>query len=197
MHRRFHPNGMTPMSDRPMSAALLRRLAETADGSRDNQSRWVVASYPEPTDGKLKSFSSEDQAKAYCKELNDAGGDYGVFGPYATSPGVGTNATGHKMRVKRVAVVVDDGNGGELVNELPGDQYDALFWSASALDKFAVPYYVSMAGLAFGNKVSSDFGQERVYMMAHLPDTLYQTAFIKKVNGGPGGGGTEVELLSR
>jgi hypothetical protein len=191
-----------------VSAALARRLAETADGHRDGKEHWVVTSPTDPTTTKLRSFESRTDAEMYRDLENAAGGSFGVFGPYQTPRDPVTRQTGLKVSVKKVTVELEDEAGTKYTAVIEGDQYDALFWSRSSVDKFAVPYYVGVADVEFGMKVRDDFSVADVFMMAHMPDTTYATSFLQKktpadpttpsgVGENDPGKGLEFRLLTR
>jgi hypothetical protein len=164
----------------PVTAALVRRLAESADGHRDGKTHWVVTSPDDPTTEKLQSFPSLAAAKTYRDQQNAAGGNFDVFGPFQTPRDPAKLPRGHKKSVKKVTVELEDEAGGKYTAVIDGDKSDALFWSSSSIDKFAVPYYVGVADVEFGMKVRDDFDRADVYMMVHLPDTTYTTSFIEK-----------------
>jgi hypothetical protein len=193
--------------DFPISAELARRLAESADGHRDGRPRFVVTNPEEPATDRLRSFESKAEALEYQAQENAKGeGTFRVFGPFQTPRDTPADATGHKIMVKKVTVELEQ-DGKQYVAEIEGDKYDAIFWSSSAVDKFAVPYYVSVVDVDFGAKVRADFGAPDVFMMVHLPDTVYTTTFLRRKlpadstpsNGGSGddpGPGLQLEMLS-
>jgi hypothetical protein len=59
-------------------------------------------------------------------------------------PASTANVGSHRPRVKKVTVTYEDpGGGGEHELTLPGGEFDALFWSEAAVEKFLFPYYAS------------------------------------------------------
>jgi hypothetical protein len=73
-------------------------------------------------------------------------------------------------RIDKVTITFLDGTEPKV---LPGDKWDALFWNLPAIDKFAVPYYVTTESLAKGYEVRSAFLRPDVYALVHAPDTDY------------------------
>jgi hypothetical protein len=56
------------------------------------------------------------------------------------------------------------------------DTCDALFWSESAVEKFAVPYYASLAGSEAAGEVTDlilAYRDSDVYGLVHLPKSDY------------------------
>ncbi len=120
------------------SAALLRRLAEAADGFRDGEPKFVVAArtFPHKVAG---VFDTEEQADSAVKALEGDPLRYGAFGPFRTEPDILVEG---EDEVDSVIVVMKSGE----VKRYDGDKVDALFWSLPAFDKFVAPYLTSVAG---------------------------------------------------
>ena len=156
----------------PMSAGLARVLAETADGLRDGQRHWIVASpaFPYRVSG---VFSSEADARA---SLTRAVGDQ-VFGPFLTDgdlvpPLPDPNPIillGCKHMLFPIASIMGPPycpirifrwrDLQELVLTLrtptetvrmdlleAGTAADAMFLSLSSIEKFVLPYYARVYG---------------------------------------------------
>ncbi|HEU4453697.1 MAG TPA: hypothetical protein VFR81_11590, partial [Longimicrobium sp.] len=165
------------MNARPLSAALLRRLGEAADGYRTGRPIYVVACYDDPRND-LRVFERESDA---VEHLARAGDRFGMFGPFAT-PADGS-ATGSPVR--EVAVTLHASDGGERVVRLDGAKYDSFFWSASAIDKFAVPYYAATAGLDNAAEMRRRATQGPVCALIHMPTSEW-TPEIFDGYGAPG-----------
>lgn len=124
----------------PDYASLLRRLAEAADGFRDNRPRFVVAGrrFPHPVAG---VFEDRDQADLALGPLSGDTMNYEVFGPYrsAETPG-GVEDVDEEVDS---AVVFTRGGARKTFR---GDQVDALFWGLPAFDKFIAPYLARTGG---------------------------------------------------
>ncbi len=151
------------MHTRPLSAALLRRLGEAADGYRTGRPIYVVACYDHPRDD-LRIFDHEADA---LEHLSQAGDRFGMFGPFVTH---GAGADG---LVREVAITLRAADGSERVARLDGREYDAFLWSASAIDKFAVPYYAATAGIDAATEMRQRCTQGPVCWMTHRPGSIW------------------------
>ena len=151
------------LSDRPLTATLLRRLAEAADPVNEEAPFWIVSSFA-PVAGNFQivgTFFDKEEA-------DDAVPDpaqYGVFGPFQGSPGK------KPTPIRKLKLEVDGIN--EDVH-LMGHRFDALFWSESALRKFALPYYANLSGVEYAMRLRDEFRAPDAYLMAHDPDTEYR-----------------------
>ena len=166
------------MHARPLSAALLRRLGEAADGFRTGRPIYVVACYDDPRED-LRVFECEADA---LEHLTRAGDRFGMFGPFATpadrsvsggplrevavTPGTRSVRAGE---VAEVAVTIRAESGEERTVRLDGREHDALFWTASAIDKFAVPYYAHVQGAEFAAELRRRVMAGPVCAIVHLP----------------------------
>jgi len=122
-------------------ASLLRRLAEAADGYRDGRPRWVVI-HRKGVKGHHKVagvFTSAEQADV---ELQRAGDEFAVFGPFVTVDDPPDESTPSPYDV--VEVTVRERNG--RVIRIDPNKVDALFWTLAAFDKFIVPYLARVDG---------------------------------------------------
>jgi hypothetical protein len=120
-------------------ATLLRRLAEAADGYRDGRDKFVVAAqvFPHNVAG---VFSSREEADRTARDSAKSANGYAVFGPYRTPPD--TNVSREVDDVDSVVTYLKD----KTTRTYDGDEYDALFWSMPAFDKFVAPYLTFVAG---------------------------------------------------
>ncbi|HXH63719.1 MAG TPA: hypothetical protein VNG95_06005 [Gemmatimonadales bacterium] len=164
------------------SSTLLRRLAEAVDAQRDNRAVWVVVQPQAPYDVR-GLFHSQAEAAAVATALTG----YAVFGPYANAPdsGVqtmmltvdpcpgrhssssqcpdttfGSSAAIRAMPVETVDSVVVTIYGQRAVpihRTFGGGDVDALFFTLSAIDKFAIPYYSRLYGPAVAARMRSDY----------------------------------------
>ncbi len=172
------------MNARPLTAALLRRLAEAADGYRTGEPIYVVACHDDPRHD-LRVFEREADA---LEHLARAGGRFGMFGPFATP--VDGSATGGRAReaaasldapdgsapageVVEVTVSLRDPAGAERMIRLDAREHDALFWSMSAIDKFAVPYYAHTDDAELAVEMRRRAMEGPVCGLAHLPRSDY------------------------
>ncbi len=111
----------------PVSASLLRRIAEAADGHRTGDPVWVAARTEVPYD--IEVFSKEEDAQQATR--SDA---REVFGPYVTPEDP------QDELVEAVSITIRRANGQEETVDLE-PTVDAIFLSQAAVDKFARPYY--------------------------------------------------------
>ena len=147
----------------PPTATLLKRLAEAVDGHRTGGTVFLVADLRPPHDV-LAIFDSLEPARARV----GTDPNLGAFGPYLTERDPGAmlgwfSKCVHyqsSMRpiicpggpVRRMADVdsvtihvrMRDGTS-EIIPVQKGA--DAIFFTLSAIDKFAIPYYVRVVGL--------------------------------------------------
>ncbi len=129
---------LAPAQQPAIAAPLLRRLAEAADAYRTGRPVYVVAANTPPYDV-VGTFEDTTAAKAAAAR---AGTAYRVYGPYVTPPdryrGAPAQVLGITVRIRRdkdtVTVSVDP------------RKYDAMFWTATSLDKFVIPYYAHVYG---------------------------------------------------
>ncbi len=173
-----------------VTAALARRLAEAADGYRNIGEVNFLARY-EPDNDKFFDLS-EGYPEQYQnskhpnlrehdqKKVEKLGGEYDWFGPYDTK-----DSKVPKVVIKRIEVILEDPNeeGKEkivVIETLPTDSedpnkqpFDAMFWSLSALEKFAVPYYARLHGGKYADQVVTDFTADDFFLTAHRPGTEY------------------------
>jgi hypothetical protein len=120
-------------------ATLLRRLAEAADGYRDGRDKFVVAAqvFPHKVAG---VFSTREEADRVARDSARSPDRYAVFGPYRTPPDM--DVSPEVNDVDSVVTYLKD----KTTRTYDGDEYDALFWSLPAFDKFVAPYLTFVAG---------------------------------------------------
>ncbi|MGH8435557.1 MAG: hypothetical protein ACRERX_14035, partial [Pseudomonas sp.] len=141
-----HAMGELPMvrgkeSDTLLSAPILLRVAEAADGLRDGKPHWFLVSRRAPHS--VKPF---DSARAAERALVKAGRrKFMVLGPYLTRPkdGPKNGRTKPKKKIRSVEIYIE---GVRKPVKLDPAKVDAIFLSQSALDKFAYPYYTRVHG---------------------------------------------------
>jgi hypothetical protein len=159
-------HSQTPDRQRQPGAVMLRRIAEAVDGHRTGDRVYVVASY-EATFPVLGVFANEREA---AQRARTAGANAAVFGPYATDRDPGgalltgcvhvtssrmhpalcvppVNAPFPMSEIRTMTLVIRRTNGTTDSLSLARDT-DAIFLTLSAIDKFAVPYYTGILGLA-------------------------------------------------
>lgn len=164
------------------SSALLRRLAEAVDAQRDNRAVWVVVQPQAPYDVR-GIFHSQAEAAAAATSL--AG--YAVYGPYVNPPDSGfqtmlltvdpcpgrhgsssqcpdTTIGGSSLirampveSVDSVVVTIYGQRAAPIHRTFGGGDVDALFFTMSAIDKFAIPYYSRLYGPAVAARMRSDY----------------------------------------
>lgn len=156
-------------------ASLLRRLAHAVDGYRGAGDVVFAGPYEyNARDGghpMMGPFPTRQAAREYLAQHGFTEQTHGIFGPFCTDRiaprnhadrvdvgdlrlvgGVESHAdtipetqtVGAPMpRVAKVHVEMEDGR--RFV--LDGKEYDSVFWSDSARDKFLLPYYVAVGTL--------------------------------------------------
>jgi hypothetical protein len=122
-----------------LSAALLRRLAEAADGYRDSADHFVVVSLEAPH-AVAEVVGNRKSADSIATERSKDGPlHYGVFGPFRTDP----DSLARASSVDSVVAFLSDGKQKRYL----GNEVDALFWSLPAYDKFVAPYEAAVYGV--------------------------------------------------
>jgi hypothetical protein len=167
----------TGTMDKPISARLLRRLAAAADGFRNGLTVWFTANY-EP-EGEDESFKISKAIVQDDPPTTQPGPGRKHFGPY--------KSTGEPIRttpIVEIVLHVQTANGIQTVS-IPAKDYDAIFWSTSALEKFAIPHYVVFEGLKRAAKLEKKFKDDAsVYAIVHGPNTEYSTRPVDAVPAG-------------
>jgi hypothetical protein len=152
------------------SATLLRRLAEAVDAQRHSRPVWVVIQRELPHDV-LGVFETRDQATS----AGAARAGYALLGPFITKPDSGLSAVMYGIvecpgehdpmsqcsdttfSLSSVAMAQQDvdsivitiyGRRPPIRRKYRPTQVDAVFFTLSAIDKFAMPYYTRVYGPA-------------------------------------------------
>ncbi len=160
---------------RSPDAVMLKRIAEAVDGDRSGALVYVVAGF-DPANPVVGVFPDPKSAAAQAAK---AGNGAMVFGPYQAAldstlaqtmtcvhlktsvmnfrcvpPGRTTQFTD----IAGLTLMITRTDGGRDSVPLPQNT-DAIFIGAPALDKFVVPYYVRLVGLAATTDMRNGFGQ--------------------------------------
>ena len=183
---------------RPVSAMLGRALAEAAAGYPGDGPVYLVASY-EAVPPELAAFNGTFDVQPAFKSYDDAmtwlstpplHPGYGIFGPFESTFAMQAEAA--QATVRDFAVQMSDGvtvvRSDDLSSdrlEVGGLRFDVLFMSASAVAKFAVPYYARTYSLQFANRVLQEFQESELALMGHYPWSEY--TFFDGSGGGGGG----------
>lgn len=164
-------------STRAMPAALLRRLAEAADGYRTGAPVWVVASYERPYTV-VGVYPSQEQAFRVARERGKL---FEVFGPYVTPLDYGRlplvmakthcwptiynclewqlpEAPWFAEDVDSMTITIFHRSGQTWRKTSPGLGVDAVFFTLSAIDKFVVPYYTQLYGPEYAKSMRDSLG---------------------------------------
>ena len=186
-----------------IAPTLVARLAEAASGFVSQlgfeEFQWVffVASYvPVPNEDEGQPdyaiygpYATEDKANTIQQGLGDG---YSVFGPFSVMP---NEFSGPLPAVTQPVVgpisltpvsLLSGVPGGQPINILgPVDfpagpeqqpqEYDALFFTQAAVQKFVVPYYTGLYGPGFAGVIEEQFAGAAVGVLGHLPWSEYQT----------------------
>lgn len=156
----------------PISATLLRRIAEAADGHRGEKYWLVISTDEEDLDnGKRGHYVSKGHKKESDADDELPGkpkrhriGPF--FTPSWTLPGKRT-LTGLDVSTSKGGV----SEGPRKVKDV--EQLDSLFWTESAIDKFLIPYYVRIYGSSYAADIQAAFNEEDTYALTHLPGSEY------------------------
>lgn len=128
----------------PMSAAVLRRLAEAADGYRTGETVYFVMSVAPPHE----VIGTHPDASSAAAEAARATKEYGGEQRFAVSPPCTTPPDHPRTgEVLSVSIRVRTPGGEEQITIEPRT-HDALFWSLAAIDKLVIPYYALIHGVA-------------------------------------------------
>jgi hypothetical protein len=151
---------------------MLKRLAEAVDGNRSGKQVYVVLSGDplDPPAGVLPTF------KAATDLANSLGHGAQVHGPFQTTfePGDGIAACIHvtdsrfysercappsrptpRSDIRSMSLMITRRDGSRDSMLVPVDA-DAIFMSSAAIDKFVVPYYSRVIGLAAAATMRAD-----------------------------------------
>jgi hypothetical protein len=152
-----------------VSPELARVLAQAADSAYAPPGEFFVVARFEPDLHSLQPFNVQppvatfEEAKQVKEELDrtDPGFTHGVFGPFKSTTGPVNQAA-----VVHLDVTIE---GRTMPIPIDGQQFDALFYSVQAVEKFVIPYSVQEFGPEYGTFVLNEFLASPVALMGHLP----------------------------
>lgn len=159
---------------------LARVLAQAAGSAFvDSPTFYVVARYdsahegPRPYDVQ-KPTATYDDAKRLAHELNERtpNARYGVFGPFQNTYG-GFNAPTPNATVAHFIVTPQLHGEHEEPFRIDGKEFDALFYSVEAVEKFVLSYYEQEYGPDFAQMLLQRFYAAPLALMGHLPWSEY------------------------
>lgn len=183
---------MFDLFNRPISTRLLGVLAQAAEGYPNQGNMYFVARYEPQTGGNFEVIphASESKAAAEADALNGgAPGTFGVFGPFDTT--LPYQAYPQQAKVTALQVTAGSPEGQHTTFGLDNPKmYDAVFCSAAAVIKFAVPYYTRVYSAEFADTMLQSFVESPLAMMVHLPWSEYAEM---DQNGTMDVAGTEVQ----
>lgn len=164
----------------PVTPNLARVLAQAAGSAYvESSTFYVVARYNSAHQGGTpydvqKPSATYAEAKELADRLNQADpeGKYGVFGPFENTYG-GFNAPTPNATVAEFVVTPQLAGVREDPFRIDGTEFDALFYSVEAVEKFVLPYYVEEYGPDFGQQVLDQFYNAPLALMGHLPWSEY------------------------
>lgn len=160
--------------DTPLSAGLAKRLAEAADGFRDNLYHFFLAKRTYPYSvvcppGDPNETVAKKNADDLKKDLKFK--DHETFGPFLTEKSdevdIGYDSVGVSL--------IRSENGADLVihtETLPAT--DAIVLNISAFDKFFLPYYTRL----YGAEVARQFRTEAVNVLTNKRLIYHQRCTI-------------------
>jgi hypothetical protein len=137
-----------------ISATLARRLAEAADGFRNIDPIYIVANNNSPH--LIEIYKNKAAADAALKDKNSD--EWGLFGPFQTPDGCILN----EIEQIEVKISYKDKT---IVSKTFTGEIDSIFFNLSAVEKFVIPYYVSLYGAEYGfnllNKLKESYTSSR------------------------------------
>jgi len=151
---------------RPVSASLLREIAEAADGTR-GVSLYCTATYAMDLkfDHRAETHATLAEAADRQAKLAQEGIQVEIFGPFKTEP-----RSGPELGTSPIATIVITLHDNRTISVDP-KKFDALFWTVSAVEKFVAPYYASKAGLERATLVRTMFDKVGMVCLKHGPNT--------------------------
>src|SRR5665213_3003751 len=133
------------MAKRSLTASELRKLAEAADGIRD-QPAYVVWG---PNGPEVKTtLEKNDELIVECETKSDV-----------------------KSRPKFKSITIDPplvDRDGHRISHVEG-KYDAMFWSEAAVEKFVIPYYARFNTAHHIARIMTAFNHPASMAMIHPP----------------------------
>jgi hypothetical protein len=153
------------MASTPLSASLLKRLGEAADGYRNGREIWCVVATKFPHD--LEVFFSEAEANKDCKTKAKT---HAVFGPFLSG---GVQKDGNASEITDITLTIKQGGKSKKIKIDPKNM-DCIFWSESAVDKFVFPYYAQLYGVEHTAKMRKAITSEGgVVICGHTDGTRW------------------------
>ena len=167
---------MSEIFTQPISAQLLRVLAQAAEGYPNQGDMYFVALYePKPNGSyEVSPWFSQEDAAGVVDVLNAvAPNAFGVFGPFDTTLPYPSNPEQETVASWQVTTTTPAGGTGTPFTMGGETMYDALFCSPAAVIKFAVPYYTRVYSPEFAATMLQAFLQAPLALMTHLPWSEY------------------------
>jgi hypothetical protein len=158
----------------PVGAELARVLAQAANSAYAPATFYVVARYHPVHEATAQDpFNVQKPVPTYAEavavvaelEMRDPGAEYGIFGPFQND----SQPRASQATVAQLVVTPQEGAVPLKPFTIPGQEFDAIFYSVPAVEKFVVPYYVQEYGLAFGRRILREFRAGPLALMGHLP----------------------------
>lgn len=167
---------MSETFTQPVSAGLLRVLAQAAEGYPNQGEMYFVALYEPDANGsfEVSPWYSQAEAAAVVDQLNTGPRPtFAVFGPFDTTLPYPTNEEQETVASLQVSTTTPGGEPGTSFTVGGAQMYDAVFCSPAAVIKFAMPYYSRVYSPAFAETMLQSFLEAPVAMMVHLPWSEY------------------------
>jgi hypothetical protein len=137
------------------TAQMLRIIAEAADGLR-NEVVWFVVNTEN-----LKIVAAESSRVKAERKKTELGADtHEILGPCQTKD----KRTGRR----KIEVLMRKKDSTEDPKH-PDSDLDGLFWSEAAVEKFVLPYYISIYGIEGVEALWDMFDHDDVAALGHLP----------------------------
>jgi hypothetical protein len=183
-----HPQPEETMAEpgeflQPISPKLARVLAQAAGAAyAPEPTFYVVARYEpaSPDTGTLQPFNVQQPVATYTEAqqqvatlaTTDPGVAYGIFGPFENTEG-GLPLPTNQATVGHLVVFPQGGDPPEEPFTIPGTEFDALFYSIEAVEKFVLPYYEAEISPDFAQRVLNEFHTAQLALVGHLPWSEY------------------------
>ena len=155
----------------PMSAQLMRVLAEAAEGCMGRGKVWVVAARNVDDAGCFRAcpFISKEAADAAAKQgnVNSPNLHFHVFGPFDTPIPEAVGRSVEPMSTLTIAAGTDQ------TFTLQSKWVDAVFFSPAAVIKFALPYYQKLYSPAVAEQIYKDYLSSPYGALVHMPWSEY------------------------
>lgn len=151
--------------NKPISASLMRRLAEAADGYRTGNPVYIIAEIKPPHE--IMLVSDENSIKEMFASLNSD--EYDIFGPFITKENKQFSEFGEVFEVQ---VKIKKGSDIKIISIDPKET-DSLFWSLSAIEKFVFPYYTLIYGPDYVAKLRKQLLSGQTKVLGHIRSTKW------------------------